>query len=402
MSILIAMKNWTVARIPELWCGPGSFDRLIDQIGTMAHGHLAIITGKSSFRSTKAFGRLLDTARAAGRVSDFSVEGEPSPEIIDGITTELRAHPPGIVLAVGGGSVMDAGKAVAAMIPTGGSVMEYLEGVGSKKPSGLTTGCIAVPTTSGTGSEATKNAVISRSGRGGFKKSLRHEHYIPVIAVLDPGLSVQCPPAVTASSGLDAVTQLLEAYVSTAANPITDIFADDGLKRAGKSLSNAVVNGLDEEARLDMSLSAFYSGIALANAGLGIIHGLASPIGGAFTIPHGVVCGTLSAGISRAVIEKLKGRMAQDATNAAAKEALEKYARAGVALSGRDAGSVDANCISLIDTLDRWIGAFGIPRFGRYGIKDDDLRVFSEEAGMKNSPVPLTPGEILEVLRDRL
>jgi len=212
----------------------------------------------------------------------YPVSGEPSPEVVDRIAASLEAD---VVVAIGGGSAIDAGKAVAAMAEEGGSIVDYLEEVGTKPPTGRRRFLVAVPTTAGTGSEATANAVISRVGASGFKKSLRHEGYIPDIALIDPELALDCPPAVTAASGLDAITQLLEGFVSTGGNPLTDALGRSGLATAGRSFSRAVHEG-DLIARSAMAYAAYLSGVILAIAGLGIVHGIASPLGGAYPVPH--------------------------------------------------------------------------------------------------------------------
>ncbi len=211
------------------------------------------------------------------------------------------------------------------------SVIDYLEGVGTRTPSGSRIGLAAVPTTSGTGSEATKNAVISRLGEQGFKKSLRHDRYVPDLAILDGSLITSCPASVTAASGLDAVTQLLEAYVSTASSAFTDMIAIEGLTLAAGVLESLVCGTLsdDPEARTVMAYAAYLSGVALANANLGVVHGAASALGGRRPIAHGVVCGTLLHASQKAIIHHLALDESREA-----EAALHKYSQAGYALAG--------------------------------------------------------------------
>ena len=238
------MFHFHFARTPELFFGPGKLAYLPDTLRGRGISSLVCITGESSFRETEQWSRLRDDLHSAGiGFRDYSVSGEPSPESVDAIAAECRENQPDCVLAVGGGSVIDTGKAVSAMLPCSEGVETFLEGVGTKKPPGSKVFFAAVPTTSGTGSEATKNAVISRQGTEGFKKSLRHDNYVPDIAVVDPELVLSCPAGITAASGLDAVTQLLEGFVSTKASPLTDALAAGGLMAAGPSFVRAVEQG---------------------------------------------------------------------------------------------------------------------------------------------------------------
>lgn len=196
-------------------------------------------------------------------------------------------------MAIGGGSVIDCGKAVAAMLVEDGSVQDYLEGVGTRKPSGAKIPFIAVPTTAGTGSEATKNAVVC-DRKEGYKKSLRHDAYMPDVAVIDPELTMTAPRPVTIACGLDAVSQLIESYTSTKANVFTDSLALTALSHASESLlPHCLDQGNDISLRGKMSYAALISGITLSHAGLGAVHGMAGPLGGLFPVPHGVTCGKL-------------------------------------------------------------------------------------------------------------
>ena len=234
-----------------------------------------------------------------------------------------------MVVSIGGGSVIDAGKALSAMLPLDEPVKEYLEGVGTRKHPGTKIPFIAVPTTAGTGSETTGNSVLSETGPEGYKRSLRHENFIPDIALVDPELTLSCTSLQTAISGMDAFTQLLESFLSTRCNNLTDALALEGILHVRNSLKTAVSAGDDPEARAGMSYASMLSGIAITNAGLGLVHGFASSIGGRKDIPHGVICGTLMGIVNRAIIERLLKEGKDPA-------ALEKYIRLGKLLSGTD------------------------------------------------------------------
>jgi alcohol dehydrogenase len=332
--------------------------------------------------------------------TSVSVKGEPSPTIVDQIAENFRNKNIDLIIGIGGGSVTDAGKAISAMIPKEDSIKNYLEGVGTKTHDGKKIPYIAIPTTSGTGSEATKNAVISDVGSEGFKKSLRHDNLIPNIALIDPELMISCPPSITGACGMDAFTQLLEAYVSSKASPMTDALAYSGMEHMNKNMILACFNGAsDVSVRAAMAYGSLMSGITLANAGLGIVHGLASPIGGFFDIPHGVVCGTLLAEATKININKLKE------LGAAGKTGLKKFADIGALLSGNKLngqGQIDENCAILIRTLEKWTEELEIDRLGKYGITSGNIEKIVEKAGLKNNPVNLNDKDIETIILNRL
>lgn len=369
-------------RCPALHFGAGalaSLDSLLDPLG----GPVLLVTGAASLKDSGHLDRVLHLLK---NPHHYIVHGEPSPEQVDEAVARYRTLNISAVVGIGGGSAVDAGKAISAMLAHEGSVEEYLEGVGDPgKLHGGKVPYIAVPTTAGTGSEATKNAVLSRVGEGGFKKSLRHDSFVPDAAVVDPELMLLCPPSVTAACGMDALTQLLEAYVSTKATPLTDAWALKGLECLGRSLVNACNEG-GGEARGDMALAAYLSGAVLANAGLGVVHGLASVVGGAFPAPHGVICGTLVGAATEATIRKLDARH----------PAWGKYAKVGALLTGVEAPE------SLVEQLNRWIDTLGVPRLGEYGVTVADVDRIAGATGNKNNPVPLTAEEIRQVVLARI
>ena len=263
------IKSFLFSRLPLIIFGNGKFSELPALLRSFGKKVL-IITGYSSFRGTPGWLMLTESLEKEGfELRKLAIAGEPSDLIIDDAVTSYRKDPPDLIISVGGGSSLDAGKAISAMLTVEGSIKDYLEGVGFREHPGTKIPFIAVPTTSGTGSETTKNAVISRIGKDGFKKSLRHENFVPDIALADPELTISCPPEITAASGMDCFTQLTEAYLSTKSNKYTDALALEGLKAVKSSLLNAYRNGNDVIARSGMTFAALTSGICLANVGLG-------------------------------------------------------------------------------------------------------------------------------------
>jgi Alcohol dehydrogenase, class IV len=275
------------------------------------------------------------------------------------------------------------------------SVMEFLEGVGNKEHPGTKLPYIAIPTTSGTGSEATKNAVISQIGEKGFKKSLRHDNFVPDIALVDPELTLQCPQDISAASGMDCFTQLTEAYLSDKSNEYTDALAMEGLKAIKSSLIRSYTNGEDIEARGGMSFAALTSGICLANAGLGVVHGFASSIGGRYNIPHGLVCGTLMASSNEINVRELRKKT----TNP---DALKKYALLGE-LFLDEKGKTDNYYIDgFIQYLHKLTNDFQLPGLKKYGIEEKDIELICAITEVKNNPVNLTLKDLTEIVSCRL
>ncbi|MDA3938776.1 MAG: iron-containing alcohol dehydrogenase [Spirochaetia bacterium] len=383
------MDKFTISPVPELIFGRGTIKELPPIIAKMGFLNIAVITGGKSFVNSIYWQFLSDSFSANGlKVYHFISIGETTPETVDGIVQNLLERNIDVVLAIGGGTVMDTGKAVSAMLCMSGSIIDYLEGVGTKEPTGKRKPLICVPTTSGTGSEATKNAVITKIGNNGFKKSLRHKAYIPDTVIIDPDLIMSCPIPLTIASGMDAVTQLLESYVSIKSNPFTDQLALNGLKLAGSSLSRLVNNPEDMDARVKMAYAAYLSGITLANAGLGVVHGAASVLGSMRSIPHGVVCGTLLGSATEMIIAKLNKHK-----NPLNDASLIKYSEAGIALTGSN---------NLIETLNNWVNDYKVSRLSEYGFTEMELVSASKLTGLKNTPFQLDKKDIFSILFSRL
>jgi alcohol dehydrogenase class IV len=385
--------------MPRIEFGPGKFrvmGRLIQGFGKRA----LLVTGSASLERsgkwTELAGKLEEQALESWRCR---LDGEPSPEFVDSAVSAYRDKGIEVVVAVGGGSVIDAGKAISAMLTQDAPVKEFLEGVGTREHPGHKVPLIAVPTTAGTGSEATKNAVLSRVGTQGFKKSLRHDNFVPNIAVIDPELMRSCPADVTAACGMDALTQLLEAYLSPKASPLTDALAFSGLGYLKDSLIPVCTKEADHVGkRAGMAYAALLSGIALANAGLGIVHGLASPIGGRFRVPHGVVCGTLVGMATRLNVKALR-KLGEEGL-----PGLRKYARIGALVHGQAFREEDTDrCADLlVSRLEVWTESLHLPRLGSYGIRSGDVDEIAEAAGNKNNPVALGKEEIRDLVLARL
>lgn len=390
-----AIPGFGFARMPEICFGAGTLKRLPQRI---AGSRVLLVTGSASFLAGEAYAGLTQAFAQAGiRHVQVSVTGEPSPGFVDETVARYRDQKLDWVIGIGGGSAMDAGKAVSAMLPQQGSVADFLEGREVRKHDGRKIPYIAVPTSSGTGSEATKNAVLSEIGEQGYKNSLRHDNLVPDIALIDPELMLSCPPALTAACGLDALTQLLESYVSTKASPMSDALALSGLEHFAAGFIPAYERGdRDIEARSHMAYAAFLSGVTLANAGLGVVHGFASPLGGYFDIPHGVVCGTLLGEATRLNIEMLF----ED--ESAKRPTLEKFARVGALLAGRSRGSLRDDCAQLLAIIECWIEQTGIPRLGQFGVTAQDFAKILDKTNNKNSPVVLNRDQMQAILQARL
>lgn len=392
---------FSIARLPRIEFGAGVFARVPDIVARYGR-RVLLVTGSRSFPTTTRWQDLLATFEACAVTwYHVTIDGEPSPQLVDGIVAEYAGIDIDAVLGIGGGSALDAAKAIAGLLRVQRSVMDYLEGVGPELPyAGPAVPLIAVPTTAGTGSEATRNAVLSTQGHDGFKKSFRDEQLVAEYAVVDPELLATCPPRVVAANGMDALTQLLESYVSLRANAFTDALAASGLEAVRDGLLPWYESGGQgtTAARSRMAYAALLSGITLAQCGLGSVHGLASPLGAFYPIPHGVVCGTLVATCTAVNIEALQAR-APDSV------ALDRYAEAAGILCGQSFSSRAAAWRALVNLLAEWTERLDLPRLGDYGLTADGLDhvvAHSRGSSMKTNPLVLTDDEIRACVQDRL
>jgi alcohol dehydrogenase len=393
-----------IARLPRILFGEGALDDLPKEVATLGRV-LLLVTGARSLHAGRHGQSLLKALGNAGMVvHEMTVGGEPSPELVDDAVAAFADHGIEVVAGIGGGSALDAAKAIAGLLPHRHSVMRHLEGVGPEEPyTGPALPLILAPTTAGTGSEATKNAVLTRHGQGtaAFKKSFRDEQLVARIAIVDPLLLETCPPEVVAANGMDAFTQLLESFVSIKANPFTDALCWSGIEAFRDGFFAAYAGGAGERARAGrtrMAYAALLSGVCLAQTGLGSVHGLASPLGAQFPIPHGVCCGTLVADATRINLRALRTRQPGS-------PALAKYARVGALLAGDQPGDNVDSAERLTDLLDDWTHRLSLPRLSTYGVSEADLAAViadSRGSSMKTNPLVLTDAEIEELLRARL
>jgi len=391
--------GFSISRLPRIEFGAGALAGLPALAGRYGKNAL-LITGAASLRGSPAWPALESGLHAAGIAwQGESISGEPSPQMVDDMARTYRGRNIDVVIGIGGGSVLDAAKAIAGLLRVTDSVMDYLEGVGPELPyRGPAVPFIAVPTTAGTGSEATKNAVLSVAGTAGFKKSFRAEQLVPEYALVDPDLLATCPPGLIAADGMDALTQLLESYVSIRSNPVTDALAWSGMQAARDSLLPWYERrGDQDQARSGMAYAALLSGVCLAQTGLGSVHGLASPLGAFFPIPHGVVCGTLVGAATRMNIDAM---LARETDN----PALDKYARVAELLCRREFRGREQAWEALTGLLDDWTQRLDLPTLDHYGVRATDFAhivAHSRGSSMKTNPVVLTDAEISTILQQR-
>jgi alcohol dehydrogenase class IV len=325
----------------------------------------------------------------------FPVAAEPTVDLARVAVAAAREHGADVIAAVGGGSVLDTGKAVATLLGNGGDPLDYLEVVGSGRPvTQPALPCVAVPTTAGTGAEVTANAVLAVPSHQ-VKASLRSPFTIPRVALVDPLLTVSCPPSVTAASGLDALTQCLEPFVSVQATPLTDGLAREGLRRAGTGLRPAYADGSDTAARADMAMCSLLGGMALANAKLGAVHGLAGVIGGTADVPHGIACAALLAPVIEANVRAAW-------SSPAWAHVLERYAEAARLLTGHSAAVIDDGLAWIRETL-ALLHVPGLATFGLGPEQADDIAAKAlVSSSMKGNPVTLTHADLKAILLQAL
>ena len=381
--------NFEFATSSRIVFGPGTLRELGSAVKGLGHRAL-VVTGTDQRHAPKVTALLGESNIT---IVPFSVSGEPTIESVQsGIQTAQREGCD-FVIGLGGGSALDAAKAIAALMTNDGVLMDYLEVIGRGKAlSRPSAPCIAIPTTAGTGAEVTRNAVLASSEHQ-VKVSLRSPFMLPRLALVDPELTVSLPPGITASTGLDALTQLIEPYVSRRANPLTDSLCREGIPRVARSLYKAFEDGSNLSAREDMSLASLFGGLALANAGLGAVHGFAAPIGGRFDAPHGAVCAALLPGVMEANLRALRQRAPLIAS---------RYNEVAQLLTGAPGARAEEG----IEWVRRLVNHLNIPGLGSFGVKPEHIETLvamaSNASSMKANPVTLTIEELSEILKKSL
>lgn len=379
------------ATATRIMFGSGS----LADIGPIARSmgtHALLVTGSKPERAER-LSKLLEQAGVPSTA--FSIAGEPEISTVQRGVALAKQRACDQVISLGGGSAIDGGKAIAALLTNPGAVLDYLEVIGDGKPLPQSPAPFtAIPTTSGTGAEVTRNAVLASPGHR-VKVSLRSQLMLPKVALVDPQLTLKLPREISAASGLDALTQLIEPYVSCRANPMTDALCVEGIRRAAQSLRRVCDDGSHLAARENMALASLFSGMALANAGLGAAHGFAGPIGGMFPAPHGAVCAALLPHVMGANLRALQSRSPEN-------PALARFDEVARLLTGSPTATAEAG----IQWVQALVRDLAIPPLRRYGVTQDQLADVVAKAqnasSMRGNPLQLTPDELTDVLQASL
>jgi alcohol dehydrogenase class IV len=368
--------------------GPGTIEE-VPPIASKMGRRAFVVVGRTIERARP----LLDRLKQQGIDFEiFNVPGEPTTKLARKVLQRIRQVNFDFVIGIGGGSVLDTGKVIAALITNPGDLLDYLEVIGrGQKLSQAPVPYIAIPTTSGTGAEVTRNAVLGDLDHR-VKVSMRSPLMLPDLAVVDPVLTYSMPPDLTAATGLDALTQLMEAYVSNQANPLTDGICREGMQRAACSLRAAYQDGSDKTARENMSLASLFGGLALANAKLGAVHGFAGPMGGMFSLPHGLLCGRLLPFVMAVNVKSLQSRLPDSPSLARYDEVAQILTRTKKARAADGVQWVQNLCMAL-----------NVPSLSTFGLTEENLPLIVEKSrnasSMKGNPIRLTDEELTEILK---
>ncbi|MEJ2168746.1 MAG: iron-containing alcohol dehydrogenase [Desulfobacterales bacterium] len=382
------MMQFEFATATRIIFGIGSIKEAGRHAASMGR-HAFVLTGRNVDRAAPLLTRLQEKGV---KHSQFRISEEPTTDLALAAVREARRQNCDLVVGIGGGSVLDTGKVAAALLTNSGDLMDYLEVIGAGRPlQHASAAYIAVPTTAGTGAEVTRNAVLDSPAHH-VKVSMRSPYMLPKLALVDPELTFTMPPSITASTGLDAFTQLLEAFVSHQANPLTDAVCREGLQRAARSLKKAYLDGHSADARCDMSLASLFGGLALANAKLGAVHGFAGPLGGMYTASHGALCAGLLPHVMDVNVKALRSRSPQS-------KALDRYNEIACMVTGIPTAQAFDGIAWVRDLCLQ----LNVPPLADHGIKDQDFPAIVDKAckasSMKGNPIELTTDELLEILQ---
>ena len=384
-----SLPSFELATAKRIIFGAGKLNELGSHIEQSTR-RILLVRG----RSADAIPRVKEILSAASvPFSEFEIQGEPTIDVVRQGMEAARGCD--LVIGLGGGSALDAGKAIAALATNSGDIFDYLEVIGRGQP--LTSAplpYLAIPTTAGTGAEVTRNAVLESSAHS-VKISLRSPLLLPRLALVDPELTYNLPPEITATSGLDALTQLIEPFVSVKANPLTDAICREGLRHACWALHRAYENGEDSQAREGMALASLFGGLALANAALGAVHGFAGPLGGMLHAPHGALCARFLPLVMETNIQALNARQPDH-------PALTRYAEVAQILTGNE----DATALDGAAWVSKLVHELQIPRLSAYGMEPGDFSAAVQKTQQANSfkgnPIVLDERELTAILERAL
>lgn len=374
------MTSFTFATAARITFGAGRRSELAAAVAALGARPL-VCTGSDP-------GRHAELIATVGGAATFAVRGEPTLDVVRAGAAAALAHGADVVVGLGGGAVLDAAKIVAALATNGGDPLDYAEVIGEGRPLSVRSlPVVAVPTTAGTGSEVTANGVVT-SPEHKVKVSLRSASMLPALALVDPELTIDCPPSVTAHAGLDALVQCIEPFVSPFANPLVDGFCREGIRRAAAGLRRAYANPEDIAARSDVSLCALLSGLALANGKLGAAHGLAGPLGGYLGAPHGAITAAVMVAVSEHNLAN------------AGDVAVARYAEVGELLTGH------RDPLAFLDWWAETASQLGVPGLAALGLDADGIEpvaaAASKASSTKGNPVQMTTADLADVLRRSL
>lgn len=391
MTVPAEAVRFDLATSADIRFGAGRVAEIPRALGGLGATNVFVVTGRSTERADPLRAGLSELGIES---TVFGVDGEPSIEICRAAVSRLIESGGDAVVGFGGGSALDVAKAVAVLATSGADPLEHLEVIGSGRP--ITTPglpCVAVPTTAGTGSEVTRNSVLSGNG---VKASLRGPLMLPSIAIVDPDLLAGIPAQTIAASGMDALAQVIEPFLSRRANPFSDALARDGIRRSARSLRRAYLEGMSAgEVRQDLAVTSLFGGLCLANAGLGAVHGLAAALGARLSAPHGAVCAaTLAAAVA------VNRRALRDREPAS--PALARIEELGPLLTGDPAAGADA----AIEWLAGLTGDLQVPGLRTYGLSDAEIgevvTAAQRASSMRANPLDLTDGEVAEIVQRSL